>query len=163
MCLRDLPGRRGSDQNLNLAVPVDDLQTLAERPEENSYFGPLTAGPWDYSSGEERTGSITPRLLSAQKVIGELAFLDLECNDGERANLYCFFGSEGEVVRIRMPSDAIDSYISLMTVEGDNSYNTFAKTRSARHGGIATAAESLRQPNWRADNGDFTVPDLSGQ
>ncbi len=56
-------------------------------------------------------GSITPRLLSDQKVVEELIFSDLEVNDGERSDLYCFFGSEGEVVRIRVPSDAVDSYI----------------------------------------------------
>ncbi len=45
-----------------------------------------------------------------------------------------------------MPSDAVYSYIFLMTMEGDSSHNTFAKTRSAKHGRTATAAESLRHP-----------------
>jgi hypothetical protein len=108
-----------SGQNLNFAVPADVLEALINSPPAELAFGARRNGASD-SMTRRTSGTEYTDIEMGDVVSGDLSSSDHALDDGSRADFYYFTGAAGQAVRVRMVSDAIDSYVILMGTQGDS-------------------------------------------
>lgn len=106
-------------QNLNFAVPVEDVRALADSPPTSLTFGPPLTDPLVSHLGQDDIDLDYVEITVGEEVTGELSASDLELDGGERTDIYYFWGSLGESVQIRMTSDVVDSYVALAAIDDD--------------------------------------------
>ena len=80
-------------QNLNFAVPVEDVRALVESPPASLAFGPQIADPVASRFGQETMDFDYVEIAIGEEVTGNLSISDLELDGGERADIYYFWGS----------------------------------------------------------------------
>ena len=128
-------------QNVNFAVPVEDVRALVESPPASLAFGPPLTDPLVSQFGQDNIELDYVEMTIGEQVAGELSASDAELDDGERVDIYYFWGSAGESVRIRMASDVIDSYVILASFENDQVVDLGEDDDSA--GGLDAELEAI--------------------
>jgi hypothetical protein len=104
-------------QNLNFAVPLEDVRAIVGSPAGVVAFTTAGAGPaaGELTSGRPRTSVIR---VGQAAIIGALQEGDAAFRDGGFFDLYTFSARRGQRLTITLRSDEFDPYLRLARVEG---------------------------------------------